>query len=88
MSLSLLVHDSRLFSDIDPRQRAILFRIAAEATEKIGCQYIATVNEDQLEGVRDQFSVEEFEVLLSKRVRLELIDDSPESKLLGIQVDY
>jgi uncharacterized protein YydD (DUF2326 family) len=86
-TIDFVFHDSRLFGDIDPRQRAMLFRIAKEASETAGVQYIATVNQDQLEGIRDQFGPDEFNETIEQFVRLELTDESPSSKLLGIQVD-
>ena len=81
-----IFHDSRLFSDIDPRQRAILLQRAHALTKSYGKQYIATMNEDQLTSLKDVLTVEEFEEIYST-VKLELKDDSPESKLLGIQID-
>lgn len=85
--VKFVMHDSRLFSDIDPRQRAVLFKTAHEITRENGLQYIATLNEDQIEGMSDQFSVEELNTIINDNVRMRLKDDSPESKLLGIQVD-
>lgn len=82
-----VVHDSRLYSDIDPRQRAVLFKTAHKMTKGAGLQYIATLNQDQIEGMADQFSDEEMAVIINNNVRVRLKDDSPESKLLGIQVD-
>ena len=82
-----LVHDSRLFSDIDPRQRAVLFKTAHELTKGTGLQYIATMNEDQIESMSDQFTAEELESVINKNIKVRLKDDSAESKLLGIQVD-
>jgi len=86
-NIEFLFHDSRLFSDIDPRQRATLFKIAYECTHKGEVQYIATVNEDQITSMRDQFTDEEFNQIIQNNIVLELTDDSPSSKLLGIQVD-
>ncbi len=85
--VGFLFHDSRLFSDVDKRQRATMFRVAHDVTRAHGCQYIATINEDQIDGMRDQFSIEEFEECLVDPVVLRLTDESPEAKLLGIQVD-
>lgn len=82
-----VVHDSRLFSDIDPRQRAVLFKTAHEITKGRGLQYIATLNQDQIEGMADQFSDDELKEIIDDNVRVRLKDDSAESKLLGIQVD-
>lgn len=79
-------HDSRLFSDIDPRQRAILLQRAHMLTKASDKQYIATMNEDQLTSLKDVLTEEEFEEIFDT-VRLELKDDSPESKLLGVQID-
>lgn len=81
-----IFHDSRMFSDIDPRQRAILLQLAHKLTKKYGKQYIATINEDQLTSLKDVLAEEEFEEILGT-VTLELKDDSPESKLLGVQID-
>ncbi len=87
-NLNFIWHDSRLFSDIDPRQRAILFKVASEYSTKYNKQYIATVNQDQLDGLRQEFDDATFNILFSKQnIVLELKDDGPESKLLGIQVD-
>lgn len=85
--VKFVIHDSRLFSDIDPRQRAVLFKTAHEITKGRGLQYIATLNQDQIEGMADQFSEDELKIIINDNVRMRLKDDSPESKLLGIQVD-
>lgn len=79
-------HDSRMFSDIDPRQRAILLQQGHTLTKASGLQYIATINEDQLLTLKGVISEEEYAEIVDK-VKLELKDDSPESKLLGIQID-
>ena len=81
-----IFHDSRILSDIDPRQRAILLQRAHTLTKASDKQYIATINEDQLTSLKDVLTEEEFEEIFAT-VRLELKDDSPESKLLGIQID-
>jgi uncharacterized protein YydD (DUF2326 family) len=85
-SLKFLFHDSRLFSDIDPRQRAVLFSTACNQAQALGLQYIATVNQDQLDALRDEMAPDEFAKLMACEV-LRLNDDGPSSKLLGIQVD-
>jgi uncharacterized protein YydD (DUF2326 family) len=85
--VDFLVHDSRLFSDIDPRQRSTIFKIVSEYAENAGLQYIATLNQDQIDSMSDQFEAEEFVKSVTDKVVLKLTDDSPEAKLLGIQVD-
>lgn len=81
-----LFHDSRLFSDIDPRQRATLLALAHTETLNNNKQYIATLNEDQLKSTEELLSKEVFKSI-SNSITLELKDDNPSSKLLGIQVD-
>jgi uncharacterized protein YydD (DUF2326 family) len=81
-----IFHDSRLFSDIDPRQRARLLQRAHTLTKASDKQYIATMNEDQLTSLKDVLTEEEFDEIFGT-IRLELKDDSPESKLLGVQID-
>jgi len=87
-NLAFLMHDSRLYSDIDPRQRVELFRIAKEYTEQYNLQYIASLNEDNLEGMRKEMDPTEYHQLFNKEnIVIELTDDSDEEKLLGISVD-
>jgi uncharacterized protein YydD (DUF2326 family) len=81
-----IFHDSRLFSDIDPRQRAILFQQAHALTQASNCQYIASINEDQLLTLKEVLSIDEYNEI-AETIELELKDDSPESKLLGVQID-
>jgi uncharacterized protein YydD (DUF2326 family) len=85
--VNFLFHDSRLFSDIDPRQRTEIFRIAAEFASTADTQYIATLNEDQTETMKQWFTEQEFKQIISDNVVLALTDESPSEKLLGIDVD-
>jgi uncharacterized protein YydD (DUF2326 family) len=85
--VEFLFHDSRLFSDIDPRQRAELFRIAMEYSNAAGMQYFATLNEDLIEPMREWMTPEEFKAVIDDNVALELTDESASAKLLGIEVD-
>lgn len=85
--IGLLFHDSRLFANVDPRQRAMMIRLAHEYSTEWRLQYIATLNEDQIETMRDQFTPDEFESVIARSVTLKLTDENDEAKLLGIQVD-
>lgn len=86
-NVDFIFHDSRLFSNMDPRQRAILFRIANEYSTENDAQYIASVNEDQISTLEGQLNKQEIDTIIQKNVVLELTDDSVESKLLGMQID-
>jgi uncharacterized protein YydD (DUF2326 family) len=85
--VNCLFHDSRLLAEMDPRQQAAIFRIAYEETLKTGQQYIISVNENQLEGIKDKFNENEYFEIIEKNIVLDLTDKSAETKLLGIQVD-
>jgi uncharacterized protein YydD (DUF2326 family) len=86
-NVKFLFHDSRLFSDVDARQAATLFKILSEEITSNKLQYIATVNEDQINSVKKHYSDEEFETIINKNIIMTLTDESAAAKLLGVQVD-
>jgi len=82
-----LFHDSRLFAAMDWHQRLTLFRLADRVTRDNGWQYIATVNEDHIESVREAAGADFGRLFVEPRV-LELTDEaSGVGKLLGVQVE-
>lgn len=85
--IDFIFHDSRLFANMDVRQRAMLFRIAHECADRLGIQYIATLNPDFISGMETEFSDKELQSIIKDNIVLELKDDSYAGKLLGIQVD-
>jgi len=86
-SIDFIFHDSRLFSNMDPRQRETLFRLAHKFTAGNSLQYIASVNEDQIESFRQEMSEEDFKLFIVDNISLELTDESAATKLLGIEID-
>ena len=86
-NMRFIFHDSRLFANMDPRQREMLFRIVDETCRQNDFQYICSINEDALLSVQSLMTEDEFEQIITDNIRLVLNDDAPESKLLGIQVD-
>lgn len=85
--IRFLFHDSRLFANMDPRQREILMRIVYDVTLDNEFQYICSMNEDTILSFKDLMTDEEYTEIIKNNIILELNDDSSESKLLGIQVD-
>ena len=85
--IRFLMHDSRLFANTDPRQREMLFRILNEVCASNDIQYICSINEDAMVSVKSFMTEEEYDSIICDNIILELKDDAPESKLLGIQVD-
>ena len=85
--MRFIAHDSRLFANMDPRQRETLFRIVSEVCRTDDLQYICSINEDALLSIKSLMSEADYEEIAGNNIILELNDDSPESKLLGIQID-
>ena len=86
-NMEFIFHDNRLFADMDKNQRYSLFRLAERISEEAQVQYIATVNEDVLDSVRE-IAGDDYERLFVRPVVLELTDaPGGAGKLLGIQVD-
>ncbi|MDT3494520.1 DUF2326 domain-containing protein, partial [Bacillus toyonensis] len=82
-----IFHDSRLFGNMDPRQRYSLFKVAYDKVNREGLQYIASINEDIIFSFKDLMTEDEYNKIIEESTRLVLTDESDKSKLLGIQVD-
>ncbi|HEV3138764.1 MAG TPA: DUF2326 domain-containing protein, partial [Pirellulales bacterium] len=64
-----------------------LFRLADSECQAAGYQYIATINEDHIESLREPAGSDFERLFVSPRI-LELTDEpSGSGKLLGIQVE-
>jgi uncharacterized protein YydD (DUF2326 family) len=78
--LPILIHDSSLFADVDPRQYAGALKLAAECSAKFGFQYICCLNS----GTLPLQHLGDFDLTLF--VRLRLTDEGPSGRLLGTQL--
>jgi len=85
--MNFIFHDSRLFDGTDERQKTDIFRTIYQRFSKTNKQYIATVNQNQLDEIKRQLSAEEFDNIITNNTVLTLTDDSDSEKLLGIKVD-
>jgi len=86
-NIDFIFHDSRLFSDTDERQTTDMFKLMYDSFSNSGKQYIATVNQNQLDEIKKHLNPEEFDEIITKHKVLTLTDKSNEYKLLGIKVD-
>lgn len=75
-----LVHDSALFDGVDERQIAAALELARAESERLGFQYVCSLNSDDLP--RDELG-EGHPVL--DAVVLELHDEDPSGMLLGVK---
>lgn len=83
-TMGYLWHDNRLFADIDPRPRAAWFKHVLLATPGTGKQYIASLNTENFDAMKEHLTDEEC-TALTNAIKLTLRGDRPENKLLGIQ---
>ena len=86
-NINFLFHDSRLFDGIDERQKAELFRILSEEIKGSRKQYIATVNQNQLNEIKSYLEPDQYDEIVTKNTVLTITDDNDSEKLLGITVD-
>jgi uncharacterized protein YydD (DUF2326 family) len=80
-------HDSRIFDGIDERQLAVMFRILYDVFSTAKKQYIATVNQNQLNNLQNILSPDEYDKIINQNTILTLTDESDAEKLLGIKAD-
>jgi len=85
-NVKFIFHDSRLISEIDPRQIATMFRITNFNTGEYGFQYIISANQKELDAIREEFKEDEYQQYIEENIIAELTDESHESKLLGITI--
>ena len=86
-NIKYIFHDSRLISEINPRQIAIMFHIAYFNATEQSFQYIISANQKELDALKTVFSEEEYDKYIENNIIEDLTDDSEEGKLLGINVD-
>jgi uncharacterized protein YydD (DUF2326 family) len=80
--VDFLIHDTLMFDSVDARQRALALEHAQKITNKLGGQYICTMNSDMVPRgeFSDGFYFDDF-------VKLIISDSSPSESLLGIRFE-
>lgn len=90
---NFLIHDSRILSNMDSRQQVKLFKIAESYFEDSNKQYIISINDNMVAGMKKEENWKEINHLFmkeNKKIIIELTDENEKSKLLGetISFDY
>lgn len=80
-------HDSRLFDGIDEKHKAEIFKVVNELFSNTEFQYIATLNQNQVNEIRTMLSNEEYIRIVEHNTILTLTDEDDSEKLLGVKVD-
>lgn len=86
-NVKFIFHDSRLISEIDPRQIATMLYLSDFNANESGLQYIITANQKELDALKVEFTDDEYKKYVENNIVAELTDESDESKLLGITID-
>jgi len=86
-NINFIFHDSRLYDGIDEVQKAEMFKIIYELFRNSNNQYIASINQNQLNEIKDLLTNTEYENIITNSTILELTDASDSEKLLGVKVD-
>jgi uncharacterized protein YydD (DUF2326 family) len=86
-NVDFVFHDSRLFDGIDERQKTVMFNIVKIVFSNSAKQYIATVNQNQLNEIKANMSADEYKSIIEDHTVLTLTDADASEKLLGIKVD-
>jgi len=79
-----LWHDNRLFAHMDPKPRGAWFSHVMATAAANGKQYIASLNTENYEAMKDYLEDAEWDQLFGA-VAATLRGDRPENKLLGVQ---
>ncbi len=85
--INFIFHDSRLFDGIDERQKAEIFRTVYKEFGGSNKQYIATVNQNQLDEIKKQLNEDQYNNIITNNTVLTITDEDSSEKLLGITVD-
>ncbi|PFG51976.1 uncharacterized protein YydD (DUF2326 family) [Marinobacter sp. LV10R520-4] len=88
--LGFIAHDGYIFSEMDPRQKSMIFKVILEKTKSGTLQYFVNIGQSSLEEVLDknnQISIltDEEKHLMNRSIILELFDKNPKNWLFGTE---
>ncbi|MCK9477713.1 MAG: DUF2326 domain-containing protein [Candidatus Muirbacterium halophilum] len=82
--LNFMAHDGYIFSEMDPRQKATIFKVILELIENNDLQYFINIGENSLNEVLEQKVLSDKEKeQISKSIILELYDKNPKNWFFG-----
>ncbi|HFS67647.1 MAG TPA: DUF2326 domain-containing protein [Bacteroidetes bacterium] len=82
--LNFMAHDGCIFSEMDGRQKAMIFKTIIELIKENDLQYFINIGEDSLQMVLKQdILTDEEKEFIKEHIILELYDTAPEHRLFG-----
>jgi uncharacterized protein YydD (DUF2326 family) len=86
--LSFIAHDGCIFSEMDPRQKSMIFKVAIETIENSDLQYFVNIGQSSLDEILDvddklQILSKSEKAYIKRSVILELFDKDPSNWLFG-----
>ncbi|MFW1141982.1 DUF2326 domain-containing protein, partial [Vibrio parahaemolyticus] len=84
--LGFVAHDGCIFSELDPRQKAQMFKVALEYVNDTGMQYFVNIGQSSLDEILKSEVLNNSEKeQITNAIALNLLDESPETWLFGSQ---
>ena len=82
--LNFMAHDGCIFSEMDGRQKAMIFKVIMELIKENDLQYFINIGQDSLKMLLEQkILTEEEKDFIQKHIILKLYDKEPENRLFG-----
>lgn len=86
--LGFLAHDGCLFSEVDPRQKSMIFKVILDYLRTFDMQYFVNIGESSLKEVLDEENklnilTNEEKLQIENGIILELYDKDPSKRLFG-----
>jgi len=82
--LNFLAHDGFIFSEMDGRQKAMIFKVIIELIKKYDLQYFINIGDNSFKEILQQtILTDEEKEFIQKHIILELYDKEPEYRFFG-----
>ncbi|MBC2694584.1 MAG: DUF2326 domain-containing protein [Desulfobacteraceae bacterium] len=82
-NIDFVFHDSRLFDGTDERQKADMFKTVYQKFAQANKQYIATVNQNQLDEIKKHIKDDEFEKIITRNKWIFETNKAKKQKTIG-----
>jgi uncharacterized protein YydD (DUF2326 family) len=82
--INFLAHDGCIFSEMDPRQKSMIFKVVIELVKKHDLQYFINIGENSLKDILEKNILSNYDKdYIEKSIILKLYDKNPGNWLMG-----